>query len=762
MTENTVIDTKVLSQQYKEQAIPYKCPVCQKSYKSLAGILYHIGQFRGNTKVPRCMLGGGEETPKGTTPMRPGGAAPSSPSSLLRKKTPKREALTWAESQRLVEVEWDYEYHRLEIDKDVFLVADLNEVEMVDGGNEPEPAKSTPKSTNRRMRSHFTQSKSSSRNKCKKKSKLKTPSQDNPTHPQVVKLPEVSVTTLENGVDCPDAPPRDAVYYRFIEQSPEEIDEMIEYDMDEEDYQWLSLVNEERKNEGLTSVPQEAFELLMDRLEKECVFESKVSGDGGESVNPYNIDENAVCCICNDGECHNTNAILFCDMCNLAVHQECYGVPYIPEGQWLCRRCLQSPSRSVDCVLCPNKGGAFKQTINSRWAHVICGLWIPEVQFANPVFLEPIDGIQDIPSARWKLLCYICRKRCGACIQCAKANCYVAFHVTCAQQANLYMKIEMERNGEICKTAFCDSHTPPAARKKLMEIIKNTDSDEEIDKGLEEEEMASNDCVVVSSKGNTCVEDDGCKKGKSESKIVKRARKLLEEQRVVQAPVVNIPYVPQIKLDQIASRVCLHKKAQFIPKLVSYWKLKRQSRNGVPFLRRLQASNSKGHKTTISRNLSEEEREALTEQLSLWKGLRLDLERARMLIELVRKREKLKREQLRMHEEINRLRLTPLEMIMKRLLLKLSAKDPADIFAEPVPLEDVPDYLDIIKHPMDFKTMRQKIENHEYTNLSEFEKDLKLVWNNAMVYNQKDTIYYRAAIRIRDASEYRQQIVDLL
>ena len=60
-------------------------------------------------------------------------------------------------------------------------------------------------------------------------------------------------------------------------------------------------------------------------------------------------------------------------------------------------------------------------------------------------------------------MCYICKKKMGACIQCYKSSCFSAFHVTCARRANLYMKVKHSIAGNedhsIYK-AFCEKHTP--------------------------------------------------------------------------------------------------------------------------------------------------------------------------------------------------------------------------------------------------------------------------------------------------------------
>lgn len=62
----------------------------------------------------------------------------------------------------------------------------------------------------------------------------------------------------------------------------------------------------------------------------------------------------------------------------------------------------------------------------------------------------------------------------------------------------------------------------------------------------------------------------------------------------------------------------------------------------------------------------------------------------------------------------------------------------------------VPDYLDHIKHPMDFSTMRKRIDAHDYRSLEEFEADFNLIISNCMTYNAKETFFYKAAQRMQD------------
>lgn len=135
-----------------------------------------------------------------------------------------------------------------------------------------------------------------------------------------LKLPEAQYKELHSYNIC-DAPIKPNSYIRFIEKSMEEMQEEVDLEVDEEDTMWLSIINQQRSEQGITSISVDVLELLMDRLEKESHFQA---ASNGQAVSV--VDEDAICCICMDGECQNTNVILFCDMCNLAVHQDCYGV----------------------------------------------------------------------------------------------------------------------------------------------------------------------------------------------------------------------------------------------------------------------------------------------------------------------------------------------------------------------------------------------------------------------------------------------------
>ncbi|XP_043448915.1 bromodomain and PHD finger-containing protein 3 isoform X3 [Prionailurus bengalensis] len=669
-----------------------------------------------------------------------------SPSPYSLKCSPTRETLTYAQAQRIVEVDIDGRLHRISIydplkiiTEDELTAQDITECNSnKENSEQPQfPGKSKKPSS-----------------KGKKKESCSKHASGTSFH-----LPQPSFRMVDSGSQ-PEAPPLPAAYYRYIEKPPEDLDAEVEYDMDEEDLAWLDMVNEKRRVDGHSLVSADTFELLVDRLEKESYLESRSSG-AQQSL----IDEDAFCCVCLDDECHNSNVILFCDICNLAVHQECYGVPYIPEGQWLCRCCLQSPSRPVDCVLCPNKGGAFKQTSDGHWAHVVCAIWIPEVCFANTVFLEPIEGIDNIPPARWKLTCYICKQKgLGAAIQCHKVNCYTAFHVTCAQRAGLFMKIEPMRetslNGTIFtvrKTAYCEAHSPPGAATSRRKgdspgSLSEAGDEEGLKEGCGEEEEKEEVEEEEEDEGQGGV--GGPLKGVPKKNKMTLKQKIKKEPEEMgrdtpsTIPMVTVPQIPSYRLNKICSGLSFQRKNQFIQRLHNYWLLKRQARNGVPLIRRLH-SHLQSQRNAEQRE-QDEKTSAVKEELKYWQKLRHDLERARLLIELIRKREKLKREQVKVQQAAMELELMPFNVLLRTTLDLLQEKDPAHIFAEPVNLSEVPDYLEFISKPMDFSTMRRKLESHLYRTLEEFEEDFNLIVTNCMKYNAKDTIFHRAAVRLRD------------
>nr|CAD7442809.1 unnamed protein product [Timema bartmani] len=687
----------------------FKCPIeeCGRVYKSLSGLHYHLLKIDHNAPTPASS----PFTPRRVS--KKGRRSHHSRSSVAATSNflspPPLPGLTYAEAQEMVEFHLDGTTVRVNIHDSLEV---CSKDDCIDSSSD------TMKETKPTMEQAST------------------------LEDTKVSLPEPHFTILDS-YNISDAPPMPKSYIRFIERSTEELDAEVEYDMDEEDSAWLELINVRRANVGLTDVPVDIFELLMDRLEKESYFQTQICAKT-EDIGAGVIDDEAVCCICMDGECQNSNVILFCDMCNLAVHQDCYGVPYIPEGQWMCRRCLQSPSRAVDCVLCPNNDGAFKQTDRGHWAHVVCALWIPEVRFANTVFLEPIDSIEKIPPARWKLTCYICKQRgVGACIQCQKSHCYAAFHVTCAQQAGLYMKMDtvtdtnigaaMEpRPMTVQKTAYCNSHTP-------ANIESQTQS------------------LPAGKKQKTLVPTANIQSPEESREKMKKVRRILAKKRS-SVPTLSIPTIPPDRIQEIAKLVSIPKKNQFIPRLIAYWTLKRQSRNGVPLLRRLQSSH-------LSRRDVPRPQEDVTEQYRQFrylKRLRQDLEKTRLLCELVRKREKLKNELCKVTEKATEFKLAPLVSFLGHLWEFIQAKDVKEIFSEPVDQTEVLDYSLVVKQPMDLSTMKTKLENLEYKSVDAFEEDFTLMISNCMAYNSKDTMFYKGAVKMRDqcSSIFRQARYD--
>ncbi|KAI8339207.1 JmjC domain, hydroxylase-domain-containing protein [Chlamydoabsidia padenii] len=131
---------------------------------------------------------------------------------------------------------------------------------------------------------------------------------------------------------------------------------------------------------------------------------------------------------------------------------------------------IPSSGQLIDksCVLCDNQSPAELETSDGRMAHRLCAESIPDTylyQSANGKWI--VLGVENIPTARWKLTCLFCHGKKGACIQCCYGKCWRSFHASCAEKANATMIRKMGHNqSTVVYDVYCPLHDPELLKKR--------------------------------------------------------------------------------------------------------------------------------------------------------------------------------------------------------------------------------------------------------------------------------------------------------
>lgn len=71
---------------------------------------------------------------------------------------------------------------------------------------------------------------------------------------------------------------------------------------------------------------------------------------------------------------------------------------------------------------------------------------------------------------------------------------------------------------------------------------------------------------------------------------------------------------------------------------------------------------------------------------------------------------------------------------------------------DPIAL-NIPHYFEVIKHPMDLSTIKKKLENHEYSDASQFDSDVRLILQNCFTFNPPNTFVHNEGKLLEKAYE---------
>jgi len=227
--------------------------------------------------------------------------------------------------------------------------------------------------------------------------------------------------------------------------------------------------NETRKVEVSEPADKEARDrsaLMLEDGESEAEFDTEsphktvlVSRNTSTAVSSSLVVTSRKCEVCEEEEGDSSasqDPVLKCSTCEVSVHCSCYGVALPVQGDvWNCDACLaRQSSAEIErprCALCRVRGGAIKRALpsdkddadgitpssssgskSSKWAHVVCVLWTPELTIDSSS-MRASNDFHQLDTARADLVCSVCNGRGGAVLQCAEPTCVVGAHPYCAR-----------------------------------------------------------------------------------------------------------------------------------------------------------------------------------------------------------------------------------------------------------------------------------------------------------------------------------------
>ncbi|PKC15206.1 Bromodomain-containing protein, partial [Rhizophagus irregularis] len=82
----------------------------------------------------------------------------------------------------------------------------------------------------------------------------------------------------------------------------------------------------------------------------------------------------------------------------------------------------------------------------------------------------------------------------------------------------------------------------------------------------------------------------------------------------------------------------------------------------------------------------------------------------------------------------------------------------ASVFQNPIREQDAPGYYDIVKQPMDLKSLKKRLREGTIHDTNSFHRDLMLMFMNASVFNREETDIHQMALEMKDHVE--TQILD--